>query len=65
MAKTYSYACADFPGMETCPAHFHTETAEELFELTKRHAIIAHGENPDDWSKEDLDLVKQLFKEEG
>ncbi|MCP3970930.1 MAG: DUF1059 domain-containing protein [Rhodobacteraceae bacterium] len=65
MAKTYSYACAEFPGMESCPAHFHTETREELFELTKQHAIIAHGESPDDWAAEDLQMVKDLFKEEG
>ncbi len=64
MARTYSYACADFPGMAACPAHFHTETREELFELTKQHAILAHGENPDDWSAEDLQTVRDLFRVE-
>lgn len=64
MPKTYAYACADFPGMQACPAHFHVETREELFEITKRHAIIAHGESPDDWSAEDLQTLRDLFREE-
>ena len=62
MTKTYSFACADFPGMEACPAHFHTESKDELYEIAKRHAMIAHGENPDDWSEEDRKLVRKLFK---
>ena len=65
MAKTYSFACADFPGMESCPAHFHVESKDELFEITKHHAKIAHGENPDEWSAEDLQMVKDLMREEG
>lgn len=65
MVKTFAYACAEFPGMEACPAHFHTETRKELDEIVRQHAILAHGENPDDWSQEDRDTLASLVREEG
>jgi predicted small metal-binding protein len=58
----YSYACTEFPGMEGCPGHFVAATAEEVLELTKLHARIAHGEDPDSWPTEDLRQVQGLIR---
>ncbi len=62
MAKVYSYACADYPGMENCPAHFHVETRDELMDIMVKHAIVAHGESPEDWSAEDREKLRTLIK---
>lgn len=60
--KTYSYACKDFPGMEACPAHFTCETHDELMDVTKLHAKLAHGEDVSQWSQEDLDTVEAAIR---
>jgi predicted small metal-binding protein len=64
MAKVFSYACADYPGMESCPAHFHVETKEELMDIMVGHAIAAHGESPDDWTEEERAKLKAMIKED-
>ncbi len=33
MKTIYSYACRDYPGMESCPGRFYTATEEELWKL--------------------------------
>ena len=53
MPKSYTYACREFPGMESCPGEVTAETREELIELVESHARIAHGEKPEDWSESD------------
>ena len=58
----YTYRCKDFPGMEACPASFTAESAEEVMKHVALHAAEAHGENPDQWSKEDRDGLAQLIQ---
>jgi predicted small metal-binding protein len=65
MTKTYSYACADFPGMEACPAHFTTETEDQLWNVINLHAKEAHGEDPSEWPAEDIATVKNTIKVDG
>ena len=62
MANTHSYACKDYPGMETCPFHITTETEGELWKLMEVHAAHAHGEDPSQWSDEDRAYLKTLIK---
>jgi predicted small metal-binding protein len=62
MAMTYSYACKEFPGMETCPAHFHAETEGELWKIIELHASLAHGEDASAWPAEDIAQLKALIK---
>ena len=64
MARTYSYACRDYPGMEACPAHFTTETQEELMKVVELHASVAHGEDSASWSEEEKSYLRSLFKSE-
>jgi hypothetical protein len=64
MATTYSYACKEFPGMESCPAHFHTETHDELWKVVELHALLAHGEDASQWPEEDIAQLKALIKSE-
>ena len=61
MAKTYSYACKDYPEMEACPFQATAETQEELWKLTELHASHAHGEDPKAWSEDDKTYLKSLF----
>ena len=49
----YSYACAEFPGMEGCPGKVQAETQAELWQLIEVHAKIAHGEEIADLSDDD------------
>ena len=58
----YSYACAEFPGMEVCPGKVQAETESELWQLIETHARIAHGEVVSEWSDEDKAQVKALIK---
>jgi hypothetical protein len=62
MTKTYSYACKDYPEMEACPAHFTTETKDELWKVIELHAAQAHGEKPAEWSDEDKTFLSGLIK---
>lgn len=58
----YSYRCADFPGMESCPGVFAVETETELLNHIKIHAKEAHGENPDQWSEDDRKGVEAAIR---
>lgn len=49
----YTYVCAQFPGMEACPATVTTAAEEELWQLVELHARLAHGEDTEQWSDED------------
>jgi len=62
MAKTYSYACREFPGMEACPGQFTAETEGELWKLIELHAALAHGEDPAAWPAEDVAQLRALIK---
>ena len=64
MAKTHSYACRDYPGMEACPAQVTAETEDEVWKLMELHASVAHGEDPAAWSEEDRAYLKTLIKSE-
>lgn len=64
MAKTHSYACKDYPGMEACAFNATAETEGELFKLIELHASVAHGEDPGAWSDEDRAYIKTLTKSE-
>lgn len=64
MAPTYSYACRDYPGNESCPGQFYAATEQEIWKLTELHASIAHGEDPAKWTKEDRVFLATLIKAE-
>ena len=62
MTDRYSYACKDYPGMESCPFHVQTESREELWSQMELHARLAHDENPAQWSDEDRRYLATLVK---
>lgn len=62
MTKIYSYACRDYPGMESCPGYFRAETEGELLRLVELHASVAHGEDPAAWSAEARAQLKAIIK---
>jgi hypothetical protein len=57
----YSYRCADYPGMQDCPASFTTETEEELWQHLELHGAAAHQEDPAQWTLEDRQQVQDLI----
>lgn len=61
MNTIYSYACRDYPGMETCPGRFHAASKDELLKLIELHASLAHGENPTTWTAEDKAKIEALI----
>ena len=64
MTTAYSYACKDYPGMEACPGKVTAETQDEVLKLVEVHAVVAHGEDPADWSDEDRTFRRTLIKSE-
>ena len=58
----YSYACADYEGMESCPGKVVAETEEELWKLIELHAKVAHEEDANEWDNETRDYIKTLVK---
>ncbi|KRD49031.1 DUF1059 domain-containing protein [Ensifer sp. ENS10] len=56
----YTYRCKDFPGMEACPGSFTAETEAELWKHIELHGATAHGEKPEQWSKEDREQVAKI-----
>ena len=62
MTNAFSYACKDCEGMETCPASFVAETADEVWKLVELHAQIAHNENPTDWDSGTREYLGTLIK---
>jgi predicted small metal-binding protein len=59
---SFSYACADYPGMETCAGRFETESEDELWRHIELHALAAHGEDPEAWADDDRSQVKALIR---
>lgn len=64
MKTIYSYACKDYPGMESCSGLFYAESEEEVWQHMELHASVAHQENPAEWSAEDKAYLKGLIKSE-
>jgi len=62
MTTAYSYACKDYPGMETCPGRVVAETEDEVLRLIELHASVAHGENSAAWSEKDRAFLRTLVK---
>jgi predicted small metal-binding protein len=58
----YSYSCGDYPGMESCPGSFTAETEAELWKHIELHAATAHQENPQQWSAQDREQMKNLIR---
>ena len=58
----YSYACADWEGMEACPGKVVAETEDEVWKLIELHAKIAHDEDASKWDDETLAYLKTLIK---
>ena len=59
---TRSYACKDYPGMESCPARFEAATDDELMKHIELHASVAHQEDPASWPPEERKKLKGLMK---
>ena len=57
----YSYRCAEYPGMESCPGSFTAETEAELWKHIELHAATAHQENPAKWSPEERLQMEKLI----
>ena len=57
-----TYACKEYPGMETCPGRFEAKTGEELWKHIELHASVAHKEDPASWPSEEREKVKALIK---
>ena len=62
MPNAFSYACRDCEGMEACPASMVAETEDELWQLMKLHAQVAHSETPADWDKATIEYIGTLVK---
>ena len=58
----YSYACADWEGMEACPGKVVAETEDEVWKLIELHAKIAHDEDANQWDDETRNHLKTLIK---
>ena len=59
---TYTYACADCEGMETCSAKITVETENELWKLVELHALVAHEEDAGKWDDDTRAYLKTLVK---
>ena len=59
---TRSYACKDYPGMESCPARFEAASDDELMKHIELHASVAHQEDPRSWPSEERSKLKSLMK---
>ena len=62
MSITYSYACKDYEGMESCPGKVVAATEDEVCKLMELHAVVAHGEDPSTWDGETRKYLKTLIK---
>ncbi|MGR3624174.1 DUF1059 domain-containing protein [Pseudophaeobacter sp.] len=62
MSNAFRYACSDCEGMEACRASVIAETREEVWELIKLHARIAHGESEADWDTATRTYLDTLIK---
>lgn len=64
MSTSFSYACKEYPGMESCPGKVVAQTEDEVWKLMELHAVIAHGEDPSSWTDEDRADLAKLIKPE-
>lgn len=48
--------------MEKCPGSFTTETQEELWKHLELHAAAAHQEDPEAWSPEERQQIRELIR---
>ena len=58
----FSYACADYEGMESCPGKIIADTEDEVWKLMELHAKIAHDEDAKGWDDETRAYLKSLIK---
>jgi predicted small metal-binding protein len=58
----YSYTCSEYPGMEGCPGFFVARSEDEVFKHAELHGREAHGEDPAQWSEEEVRTVKDLIR---
>jgi hypothetical protein len=58
----YSYKCADYPGMQSCPASFTAATKAELWKHIELHGATAHEEKPEQWSPEERQQIEKLIR---
>ena len=59
---TYSYACADGEGTQTCPGKIIAETEKQVWNLMELRATIAHEEDTNAWYDETRTYLKPLIK---
>ena len=59
---SYTYACKEYPGMETCPGRFEAETEDELWQHVELHSVLAHQDDPTAWSPEERAQVQALIR---
>ena len=64
MTDKYSYACKDYPGMEECPGKVTASSKDEVIRLMELHAVLAHGEDPSQWTDEDRAFLNGLIKQD-
>lgn len=58
----YSYTCAEYPGMEKCPASFTTDSQDELWKHIELHGVVAHQEDPAAWSDHERQQIRDLIR---
>ena len=46
---SYTYACKDYPGMDSCPGTFESQAQDELWKHIELHAAAASQEDPSSW----------------
>ncbi len=57
----YTYVCAQFPGMESCPGKMTAGTEDELWQLVELHGRVAHGEDPAQWTEEERRQIGEIM----
>jgi len=59
---SYTYACKDYPGMDSCPGTFESQAQDELWKHFELHAAAAPQEDPSSWPPDEITTVKALIK---
>ena len=58
----YSYNCREYPGMEACPGSFVAGSEVEVWKHVELHGREAHGEDPSEWSEDEIQTIKGLIR---
>jgi predicted small metal-binding protein len=58
----YSFECADYPGLEACPATFIAATEAELWKHIELHGRAAHDDIPEEWSDDERRQIQDLIR---